>query len=60
MHSHARLPVAQREALLARGVHVVGIDNVNSYYDDPHAATGQFDFVLANPPFNVNAWTRNA
>ncbi len=24
--------------------------NVNSYYDDPHAATGQFDFVLANPP----------
>jgi len=29
--------------------------NVNSYYDDPHAATGQFDFVMANPPFNVNA-----
>jgi len=29
--------------------------NINSYYDDPHAATGQFDFVLANPPFNVNA-----
>lgn len=29
--------------------------NVNSYYDDPHKAVGQFDFVLANPPFNVNA-----
>ena len=29
--------------------------NVNSYYDDPHAAVGQFDLVLANPPFNVNA-----
>lgn len=29
--------------------------NVNSYYDDPHTATGRFDFVLANPPFNVNA-----
>lgn len=29
--------------------------NVNSYYDDPHTATSQFDFVLANPPFNVNA-----
>jgi type I restriction enzyme M protein len=25
-----------------------------SYYDDPHRATGRFDFVLANPPFNVN------
>jgi type I restriction enzyme M protein len=29
--------------------------HINSYYDDPHTATGQFDFVLANPPFNVNA-----
>jgi type I restriction enzyme M protein len=29
--------------------------NVNSYYDDPHASTGKFDFALANPPFNVNA-----
>jgi len=29
--------------------------NVNSYYDDPHRANGNFDFVLANPPFNVNA-----
>jgi type I restriction enzyme M protein len=29
--------------------------HVNSYYDDPHAAVGTFDFVVANPPFNVNA-----
>jgi type I restriction enzyme M protein len=28
--------------------------NVNSYYDDPHSATGRFDFVMANPPFNVD------
>jgi type I restriction enzyme M protein len=29
--------------------------NTNSYYDDPHSAVGKFDFVLANPPFNVDA-----
>ena len=26
----------------------------NSYYDDLHHATDAFDFVMANPPFNVN------
>ena len=26
-----------------------------TYYEDLHKSTGQFDFVLANPPFNVNA-----
>lgn len=29
--------------------------HINSYYDDPFDAVGKFDFVLANPPFNVNA-----
>ena len=27
----------------------------NSYYEDLHKAMGKFDFVMANPPFNVNA-----
>tara|TARA_R110000822_G_scaffold60287_2_gene150157 strand:- start:13662 stop:15269 length:1608 start_codon:yes stop_codon:yes gene_type:complete len=27
----------------------------NSYYDDIHNSVGQFDFVMANPPFNVNS-----
>ena len=26
----------------------------NSYYDDPHHCVGAFDFVMANPPFNVD------
>ncbi|WP_457096837.1 type I restriction-modification system subunit M [Lysobacter sp. P5_B9] len=26
----------------------------NTYYEDPHAALGRFDFVMANPPFNVS------
>jgi len=26
----------------------------NSYYDDIHQCAGQFDFVMANPPFNVD------
>ena len=26
----------------------------NAYYEDLHRSTGQFDFVMANPPFNVD------
>ena len=26
----------------------------NSYYDDIHKAVGKFEFVMANPPFNVD------
>jgi type I restriction enzyme M protein len=26
----------------------------NSYYEDLHSSTGKFDFVMANPPFNVD------
>jgi type I restriction enzyme M protein len=29
------------------------IKSGNSYYDDEHKATGKFDFVMANPPFNA-------
>jgi type I restriction enzyme M protein len=31
------------------------VREANTYYEDLHRSTGQFDFVLANPPFNVNA-----
>lgn len=26
----------------------------NTYYENPHDSVGVFDFVMANPPFNVN------
>lgn len=26
----------------------------NTYYEDPHKGFGKFDFVMANPPFNVD------
>ena len=30
------------------------IRQANSYYDDPHRCIDRFDFVMANPPFNVD------
>ena len=30
------------------------IVSANTYKDDPHASFGNFDFVMANPPFNVD------
>lgn len=30
------------------------ITNANSFYSDPYNAVGAFDYVMANPPFNVD------
>ncbi len=30
------------------------IQRANSYYEDPHRCLDRFDFVMANPPFNVD------
>ena len=30
------------------------IRQANSYYEDPHQCLNEFDFVMANPPFNVD------
>ena len=30
------------------------IRQANSYYEDPHRCLDRFDFVMANPPFNVD------
>lgn len=37
-------------------VHGLGGDirQGNTYYEDLHRSVGKFDFVMANPPFNVN------
>ena len=35
------------------------IVQANSYYENPFNSTGKFDFVLANPPFNVKGVDKN-
>jgi type I restriction enzyme M protein len=35
------------------------ISEVNSYYEDPYKSVGRFDYVLANPPFNVKGKDKN-
>jgi type I restriction enzyme M protein len=42
-----------RMNLAVHGLHG-DIRQGNSYYEDVHNAAGRFDFVMANPPFNVN------
>ena len=45
-----------RLAKMNLAVHGLGGDirEGNTYYEDLHDSVGQFDFVMANPPFNVN------
>ncbi len=51
--------VASTVALARMNLAVHGLDGdikeANTYYEDAHRSTGKFDFVLANPPFNVAA-----
>ena len=45
-----------RLAKMNLGIHGLSgeIKEVNSYYEDPFDCVGRFDFVMANPPFNVD------
>jgi type I restriction enzyme M protein len=45
-----------RLAQMNMAVHGLTADirEANSYYEDPHKSLGRFDFVMANPPFNVD------
>ena len=43
-----------RMNLAVHGLPTEGIKQGNTYYEDQHNGLGRFDFVMANPPFNVN------
>lgn len=49
-------PTTIRLAKMNLAVHGLegDISKAISYYDDPHKDKGPFDFVMANPPFNVD------
>ncbi|MCY4050844.1 MAG: N-6 DNA methylase [Gammaproteobacteria bacterium] len=49
-------PTTLRLAKMNLAVHGLegNIQKAISYYEDPHADQGPFDFVMANPPFNVD------
>ena len=56
---HGQEKVEETTALCRMNLAVHGLEGdikkAISYYEDLHESTGTFDFVLANPPFNVNA-----
>ena len=56
---HGQEKVEATVALCRMNLAVHGIEGdirkAITYYEDLHQSTGHFDFVLANPPFNVNA-----
>lgn len=53
---HERVEETVKLSKMNLAVHGLAGDirQANSYYEDLHKSPGQFDFVMANPPFNVN------
>lgn len=56
LYGQERVAETVRLAKMNLAVHGLAGDirEANSYYDDIHDAEGAFDFVMANPPFNVD------
>ena len=56
IYGQERVSQTIRLAQMNLAVHGLAGDirQANSYYEDAHNSVGKFDFVMANPPFNVN------
>jgi type I restriction enzyme M protein len=56
VYGQERVAETARLCKMNLAVHALAGDirQSNSYYEDPHNASGRFDFVMANPPFNVD------
>jgi len=56
IHGQERVEETVRLCKMNLAVHGLEgqVSQSNTYYEDPFRAVGQFDYVMANPPFNVN------
>lgn len=56
VYGQERVSETRNLCLMNLAVHGLSGDirQTNTYYEDPHECVGKFDFVMANPPFNVD------
>ena len=56
IYGQERVAETVRLCKMNLAVHALGGDirQGNTYYEDLHSSVGKFDFVMANPPFNVD------
>ena len=56
IHGQERVDETVRLCKMNLAVHGLEgqISQSNTYYEDPFKSVGQFDYLMANPPFNVN------
>jgi type I restriction enzyme M protein len=60
IYGQERVAETMRLCKMNLAVHGLAGDvrQANTYYEDLHRSAGKFDFVMANPPFNVNGVDR--